>query len=318
MDEPQWSVDWHDARASAPTAGRSVLRRDRSDLHCERIALTAGLAICQVQGRCDRSMTFAAPVAEEPRAHWQFLADGAARLVDARHAHDLAAGAPTLFSPPPGAVAWQIPARARVHVISVDVTASALAHWCDSRQAHALLFGRRAPVVLESGAPRALYAQLRELTAADGERGALWRLRCETVVLQTLAMGFERLGLGPARAEIGPGDAVRLRRAHECLVDAASPPVTQLALARAVGMPLRRLQRLYRERYGEPLREALHRARFEAARRALLEGTASIKQIASDAGFVHATSFTHAFKAYWGHAPSELTSRRRARRRTGP
>lgn len=313
MDESSWTIDWTCARARAPHQGRSLLCRDRSEMHCERIALTAGLALCQLQGRCDRPITFTAPPADEPRAHWQFLASGAGQLVEDDGEHDLRVATPTLFTPPVGSVAWRIPGRSSVHVISVDLTASSLAHWCDSRRAHSLVFdARRAPVALESGRERALFAQLLALTAVEGERGPLWRLHCEGLVLQALSAGLERLGLAAPRGEIGPGDLVRLRRARDRLHDSA-PPVTLLELARAVDMPLRRLQRLYERRYGEPLREAIHRARLEAARRALLEGGSSIKQVARRAGFLHATSFTHAFKAYWGHPPSELTSRRTRR-----
>lgn len=315
MHEASWSVDWRSARARAPEQGRSLLRRDRSEMHCERVALTAGLALCQVEGHCDRPMTFAAPAAEEPRAHWQFLAAGAGELVDARGAFCLRPEIPTLFTPPAGGVAWHLPRRGSVHVLSLDVTASALAHWCDSRQAHAFVFdARREPVAFESGAQRASYSQLRTLASVDCERSSLWRLRCEVLVLQVLASSLERLGLGPARGCIGSSDLAKLRRARECLEDSPTPPITLPALARAIGMPVRRLQRLYERRYGESLRVALQRARFEAARRALLDGAAPIKQIALRAGFAHATSFTHAFKAYWGYPPSELTSRRSPRR----
>ncbi|MCU0760604.1 MAG: AraC family transcriptional regulator [Steroidobacteraceae bacterium] len=314
MDDSAWTVDWGNAHASAPPQGRSVLRGGRSELHCERVSLTAGLALCQLEGRCPRPMLFEAPAAGEPRAHLQFLAGGAGRLVDSRGEHDLLPRVPTLFRPPAGGVAWRIAGGGRVDVISVDVTASALRHWCDSAEAHALLFDAgRTPTQFSSGAQRALYSHLRLAVSIERERDAGWRLQAESLALQALATGLERLGLGAVRSGIGAGDAVRLRRARECLEDSPAPPSTMLALAQAVGLPVRRLQRLYECYHGEALREAVYRARLEAARRALLEGGTSVKQVARAAGFLHATSFTHAFKAYWGHAPSALTSRRSRR-----
>lgn len=310
MDDSAWRVDWRAARARAPQEGASLLRQTRSALRCERIGLTAGLALCQVQGHSEQALTLEAPAANEPRVHWQFLADGAGRLLDPQGEHDIAPETPTLFAPPPGGVAWQLPRRARVHLMSLDVTASALVHWCDSRQAHDLLFGRPHAVALDLGRLRSLNAQLRTLLHADHPRGPTWRLQCESLALQVLAEGLGHLGLEAPRAHIGPGDRARLHRARECLLEAPAPPVTMLALAQSVGLPLRRLQRLYQQEHGEPLKQALYRARLEAARRALLEGHACIKQVAWRAGYAHATSFTHAFKAYWGYAPSELTSRR--------
>ncbi|MGV3498868.1 MAG: helix-turn-helix domain-containing protein [Hydrogenophaga sp.] len=310
MNDTTWRVDWRAARARAPHEGASLLRQTRSALRCERIGLTAGLALCQVQGHSEQALTLEAPAVSEPRVHWQFLADGAGRLLDPLGEHDIAPETPMLFAPPSGGVAWQLPRRARVHLMSLDVTASALGHWCDSRQAHELLFGRAQAVVLDLGHLRSLNAQLRTLLHADHPRGPTWRLQCESLALQLLAEGLGHLGLQAPSPHIGPADRTRLRRARECLLEAPTPPVTMLALAQSVGLPLRRLQRLYEQEHGEPLKQALYRARLEAARRALLEGGASIKQVAWRAGYAHATSFTHAFKAYWGHAPSELTSRR--------
>lgn len=316
MGASAWNIDWRAARARAPDEGVSLLRHERNQIRCERVGLTAGLALCQVEGRCDQALTFEAPAANEPRAHWQFLGEGAGELLDARCEHALDAASPTLFSPPHGRVAWRLPRQPNVHVISLDVTASALQHWCDAAQASTLMFDRQhTPVVLPLGSHRLVFARLRALLSSGTHRGPVWRLQCESLALQALAMGLEALGLAAPRNEVGSADLARLNRARDRLVDGPAPPVTMLALAKEVGMPLRRLQRLYADRFGEPLKDALQRARLESARQALLSGNLSIKQIAWQAGYAHPTSFTHAFKAHWGHAPSELTSRRPPRRR---
>lgn len=320
MNDSAWQFDWPRARVQAPHQGAHLVRHERNELRCERIELGGGLALCQVRARCDQAITFEAPAAQEPRTHWQFLAHGTARLLDARGAHAVAARGFTLFRPPAGAVAWHVPSQTGVHVISLDLTASALQRWCDSPQAHALVFDdRRPPVVLDTGALHALQLQMRALLADEQARGPIWRLHCESLALQALAIGMAQMGLSPMHGSIGPADLRRLQRVRELLHEAPVPPVTLLALAQAVEMPLRRMQVLYAQHFGEPLRDALYRARLEAARRALLDGDLSIKQIAWRAGFSHATSFTHAFRKHWGEAPSALTSRRpAAARRSGP
>jgi AraC-like DNA-binding protein len=311
MKSADWQVNWAAARVRAPEHGTSWLSDPQRALHCERVGLSAGLAVCQVQGRSEQAMEFEAPGVSQRRAHLQFVAHGRCELLDAEADHRIAPTIPTVFSPPSGSVAWRVGPEERLHVISIDVTESALAHWCDDRDTHTLLFARRrTPPTLDQGGGRSMYAQLCSLLANGTPRGPTWRLACESLVLQVMADTLGRLGAAPAGAGLGAADTRRLRAARELLLDAPAPPVTLLSLAQAVGMPLRRLQRLYQDTYGLPLKHALQQARLDAAHRALLRGDLSIKQIAWQAGFLHPTSFTHAFRARFGIPPSALTSRR--------
>lgn len=301
-------------RLRAPVEGRRRIHEAGPQLWCERIVLLDGLAVCRVEGHCETTMRFDAPSAGESRLHLQFLDQGQCVFAGADQDWSLPVRAPTLITAPSGQAAWCTPAQSALHVVSIDVTGPALRRWF--AEAAGEFFPRRGRDLMRPVAAARSHALLQRLSAllqTDSDRGPLWRLQLESLVLDALLDCFERAALARTERRYTTFERRCLRRAKEILTEDRTPPPTMTALASAAGMPLRRLQRLFRESTGAELKVALTEARFRAARDALLRGELSIKQIAWQNGFMHATSFTHAFRKRYGVPPSAMTSRQRRR-----
>lgn len=311
LREPDTHRDPQSRRLRAPVEGVRLVHPASARLCCERIVLVEGLAICRVEGRCETGMRFDAPSADESRLHLQYLAQGECEFAGADSSWVLSGRAPTLITAPSGQAAWRTPAQRALHVVSIDVTGVALRRWF-AEAAEGLLphGGRDLLRRVASGRSQGLLQRLSNMLQADFDRGALWRLQLESMVLESLLDCFERRAAASSERRYTTLERRCLRRVREMLAEDLAPPATMTAVAVAVGMPLRRLQRLFRESTGTELKVALAEARFRAARDALLRGDLSIKQIAWQNGFTHATSFTHAFRKRYGMPPSALTSRR--------
>lgn len=85
-----------------------------------------------------------------------------------------------------------------------------------------------------------------------------------------------------------------------------SPP-TIVELARMAGMNRTKLTQAFRNVYRETITEYCQRLRMTEARRRLLEGE-SAGRVAAAVGYEHQSSFSQAYKAYFGFAP--IASRR--------
>lgn len=83
------------------------------------------------------------------------------------------------------------------------------------------------------------------------------------------------------------------------------------ALARHAGLSPYHLHRIFRALVGEPLKEYVRRLRLERAAHELAFGARPIIQIALDAGYETHESFTRAFRAALGTAPSEYRDTRK-------
>lgn len=298
-------------RLRAPVDGVRLLHEASRQLRCERFVLFEGLAVCRVEGHCETAMRFEAPGADEARLHLQYLAQGECDFAGTDCNWSLATRAPTLITAPSGQAAWRTLAQPSLHVVSIDVTSAALQRWFD--ESTEALLPRSGPDLLRRVATdraAGLLSRLSSMLQTDFSRSALWRLQLESMVLEVLLDCFERGATTHAGRRYSTLERRCLRRVEEILAEDRAPPSTMTALAAAAGLPLRRLQRLYHESTGIGLKAALMEARFRAARDALLRGELSIKQIAWQNGFTHATSFTHAFRKRYGVPPSALTSRR--------
>ena len=147
----------------------------------------------------------------------------------------------------------------------------------------------------------------------------------------TLALIEEDLGsevaLAVARAMVmylrRPGDQsqysapLRLQAAQtpsvrEIVAWAAEHPATDLsvaALARRVGKSPRHLTRVFRRELGVSPGEAVEQLRLEAARRALQQSTAGLKEVASRCGFGSAEVLRRAFIRALHVTPSAYRAR---------
>ncbi|MGO7153852.1 GlxA family transcriptional regulator [Rhizobium leguminosarum] len=104
--------------------------------------------------------------------------------------------------------------------------------------------------------------------------------------------------------------AVRLMEEH------VEQPLVLARLARRVGVSARHLQDLFQQSIGAPPHVHYLALRLNAARRKVIETTASFADIAAATGFNSASAFARSYRASFSESPSE--TRRRLRRRITP
>ena len=80
------------------------------------------------------------------------------------------------------------------------------------------------------------------------------------------------------------------------------------ALAEAVGLSRRQLERRLKETLGEAPAALLRRLRMERAAQLLEAGAITVQEVAAAVGYRSASHFARAFREHFGHAPSEHTA----------
>jgi len=91
-------------------------------------------------------------------------------------------------------------------------------------------------------------------------------------------------------------------------------PIDAAALAGAVGISTRHLQRLFLSQLGTTLERHLFAIRLDHARQLLRQSTLPVLEVALASGFVSASHFSRAYKARFGLAPRherQIDARRR-------
>jgi AraC-like DNA-binding protein len=142
--------------------------------------------------------------------------------------------------------------------------------------------------------------------------GALRRMMLEGIALQMVAGFLDTVcGSGVHEPAMASREQRAAREAHARLLEDMRAPPAATELAREVGLSPRRLDRAFRELYGGSVFAVLRRERLEHALLALRAGDLPVKTIAWYAGYDHVASFSHAFQARFGVAPSAVRSRRR-------
>lgn len=136
----------------------------------------------------------------------------------------------------------------------------------------------------------------------------------DSLYRESLALEFVgdvlRLWLDADRPEpVGARDRVRLRRACE-FIDAhqdARLPVDQVA--KAAGMSVSALQRLFHAAHGTSVLDFARTRRLEQARQALERGDLTVTEVALNAGYGSPANFATAFRRQFGMSPKEVRRR---------
>ncbi len=84
-----------------------------------------------------------------------------------------------------------------------------------------------------------------------------------------------------------------------------SADCTCASLAERLHISPRQLHRLCIQYYGSPFRDLLHRMRMEIAAHRLQNGETSITAMAEQMGYSSVSSFSAAYKRFFGHAPTK-------------
>ena len=93
--------------------------------------------------------------------------------------------------------------------------------------------------------------------------------------------------------------------------DYSQPAPTIEVLSEKFGIGLSKLKRQFRQVYGYPVYEYFQKFRMEKAKRMLLSGDYSIKEIGYLLGYQNLSNFARAFKKAYSYLPSEVLNFRR-------
>ena len=135
--------------------------------------------------------------------------------------------------------------------------------------------------------------------------------RAAEIAFETLAgLGGAPQG-GPA-ASLTPREIRKAARIRDHLEANLGREVTLDGTARALGMSVSSLQRLFRAAYGTTVLDHVRRRRLEVARDALARDGVSVGEAAWLAGYSSAANFATAFRRSFGIAPTEARRRSHA------
>jgi AraC-like DNA-binding protein len=155
--------------------------------------------------------------------------------------------------------------------------------------------------------------------AANREPGASAMLAklSEVVFAETLRRYLRELPQGQTGWLAGARDA-EIGRALTLLHHRQAHPWTLAELARETGLSRTVLSERFRHFLGEPPMAYLTRWRLRLAARALISGSRSVAEIASDVGYESEAAFNRAFKREFGMPPARYRKDKALERRTAP
>ena len=148
-----------------------------------------------------------------------------------------------------------------------------------------------------------------EILASTERPGGSGRLSLEMRALGILRDAFALFdpvsAVGPGRGRRSPNqDAARARAAWAYIDAHLDQPLTLGKIAKANGMSVSTLQRVFKTTYGVTVIDHLRTCRLDLARKALVVDGLAIQQAAHLAGYSSAANFTTAFRRQFGYAPS--------------
>ncbi|PXA99235.1 AraC family transcriptional regulator [Nostoc sp. 3335mG] len=136
-------------------------------------------------------------------------------------------------------------------------------------------------------------------------QGAMGTLYCQAKSLEFLAHQFAMIERkGQDEEALPPRDLAKVRMARDRLMaDLRDPPDLE-TLARDVGLSPKRLNRGFRDLFGNTVFAYLRDARLDAARKALAGGSPlPLKQLAWELGYAQVSNFVTAFRRRFGVTP---------------
>ena len=143
-------------------------------------------------------------------------------------------------------------------------------------------------------------------------RDGLRLLYAESRALELLCDTLSELGDSAAcgTADAADRDLRRLDVARRILATQFRPPPRTSDVARAVGLSESKLKREFKQRFGVTVFDCGLECRMRHARELLLTKGVSVSEVADAVGYSHHTSFTAAFRDFYGCLPQSIRGRR--------
>ncbi|MQT14685.1 helix-turn-helix transcriptional regulator [Segnochrobactrum spirostomi] len=164
------------------------------------------------------------------------------------------------------------------------------------------LAGEFDPAIIASR-PTALLRSLSEQICNHPYQGVMQALFLEAKAFEMLAEILRLLNDTDPPYDRGRGRRAALAAREIFMANLADPPRI-VDVARQVGLSHRRLNEVFRDVFGASPLQCLVRWRLDLAQHLLATGGMSVKQVAHQIGYAHASNFSLAFTRRFGHPPT--------------
>jgi AraC-like DNA-binding protein len=297
--------------------GESLLPCPGGQTRMEQVSVLGDIDLYVFNGRFDEAMTLRAVdersgrllgVISTQAGNYRFQPAGCDRPCNANRDTVI------LHSPEEREGRYLFPAGTQIDLAALTVGPRALHELLASDRPPALLRGlvkghSGIPPLLDRMVPSPTFAGITRQLVNNPYRGAARRLFFEAKVLEGFAELLHRLEGGEAEPRlqaISSWERSRVFEAQDVLVGRVADPPSLPELARLVGLPAKRLDRLFREVFGTTPFGWVRDYRLTLAKQLLTEESLPIKQVAHRLGYANVHNFTHAFKARFGIPPGAL------------
>ncbi len=151
-----------------------------------------------------------------------------------------------------------------------------------------------------------------EVLAIGDDAGLIDQLALERKTLDMLSdalSGFRPLEPEPRPDRLSMRDVTRAQAVRDLLLRMRDEDIHLAEVARASGMSVSTLQRVFRQCYGQTVMEFLRIRRLEVGRDALVRDGVSVAEAAFRSGYSSAANFATAFQREFGYPPSHARDR---------
>jgi AraC-like DNA-binding protein len=125
-------------------------------------------------------------------------------------------------------------------------------------------------------------------------------LEIATLMLQALSCGQHGHGISPS---LNAGETARLYHARELLTEQLQNPPSLADLARQCGFNHNRLNRGFKELFGQTVYDYLRTLRLEKARNLLASGEYNVTEACMDVGYTNLSHFAKMYRKHFGLSP---------------
>ncbi len=137
------------------------------------------------------------------------------------------------------------------------------------------------------------------------QRAYLWS-KCSEIASYVIRQLEQPATGNQPKSQLSIRDINRVHEARDILTDQFRRPPAIPKLARLVGLNQTKLKAAFKLVFGMTINEFTIKCRMERATELLATTNLSIAEIAHAMGYDHPANFTHAFRRYFGHSPSQL------------
>ena len=137
-------------------------------------------------------------------------------------------------------------------------------------------------------------------------KGTLAKLYQEAKLWELIAMRLNFGNFSASSAKLRQPEQEQVRHAHFILLNNLSDPPDLIKLGRMVGLNRNKLNRGFRQLFGDTVFGLLRKERLAQAYRLLVKSDKPLAEIAQSVGFASQSSFSQAFFSHFGHPPGAV------------